>query len=191
MQLHMQELANVYNAMYPPQVRVRMLVQPMSDANTIADAVVVGFAGIIASLTLGLPVIVGASVGLFTVGVATYLYACANPGIKANDFDEAVADSAWVGAQVGAAGDPVTLLKIAELPVGLSPYGFIAGGVIGAVKYLTHKYYPYAWVHNGHAGHEGRMAGMNPSYVAWQVAPYITYGVTATWTGIPCNKIGC
>jgi hypothetical protein len=200
MQLHMQELANVFNAMFPPGSLVRtrqygLVPRPMDDAETIADAAAVigGFAGIAASLVIGsalFPVIAGATVGMFVVGMATYAYACANPNLKANDFDQAVADSAWQGTQLGAAADVVTMLRLAKLPEGLSPYGFLAGGLLGAVKFLFHKYYPYAFPTNGHANGGGPS---NPSIIGWRIGypVYTVWGVTVTFTGTPCTKIGC
>ena len=139
--------------------------------------------GIAAALALSLPLDIGAAAGIVLVGLAAYTYASLNPSLTPSDLATAMSDAAWPGAQLGAAADLAIQVRNIQGITGLSPYGFLAGGVIGGFMHLLFKYYPsFRDPHAGGPPDDGtRVVIFDPPPTTW----------TVTVTFYPCLNPPC
>jgi len=171
----MQQLVNTLNS--HTELRTTL-----SNATTIGDAAAClgGIAGVVMALALNipaLPVELAAAGGIVIVGAAAYIYASANPSLQPTDLATAMSDASWPAGQAGTALDLATRIKGITGFSGSAPYGFIAGGVIGAISYYASKYFPSFLGNVRNAGPNISINFGNPS------AGALTSNVTVTF---PC-----
>ncbi len=183
---YVEQMSSLWNSYFPPAALIHgRSAKPLDRAGDISTAAawVGGCLGLGLAMVIGAPVELGVGAGIVIFGLGTYIYASLNSSLGPSDLATAIADASVPAGYIASAADLAAGVgAIQSVKGGYAPYGFLAGGIVGAGAYYYRKFYPQLFK-QGIGGGSGALYPSNPSTINW--IPVGNYHVIVTFDGTP------